>query len=290
MGVVGQRHFAGMDFEDLPAAGGVGRADENLAVEPARPPERRIDRIDPVGGADHDDGVDALEPVHQGEQLGDGAGVRMGAGLAALGRHGVQFVDEDDRGRVVAGLVEHAAQVGFGLARIGADHVGAVDIVEARVHLVGDGAGEMRLAGAGGAVKDDAARRIDAEMAIDVRVFERQLHQLTHQLDLLVEAADVLEGDVEGTVRNMRVVIVEHDLGRLVHDAGTVRNFMDFVGGAGVRAGERDVKHRAHAGGRAVLHQNLLEMRKEIMRHRDIDGRHQFDALDWRHRRTFDLD
>ena len=201
--VVGQRHLAGMDFEDLAPAGRIGRADEDLAIEPARAAERRIDRIDAVGGADHDDGVDALEPVHQSQELGDGAGVRMRAGLAALGRHGVELVDEDDRGRVMAGLVEHAAQIGLGLARIGADHVGAVDVIEARVDLVGDRAGQMRLAGAGRPVKDDAARRADAEMAIDMRIFERQLHQLADQLDLLVEAAHVLEGDVEGAVGNM---------------------------------------------------------------------------------------
>jgi hypothetical protein len=127
----------------------------------------------------------------------------MSSGLAALGCHGVQFVDEDDRGRVVAGFVEHAAQVGLGLARIGADHVGAVDVIEARIDLVGDRPGEMRLAGAGGAVKDDAARRIDPEVAVDVGIFERQLHQLADQLDLLVQAPDILEGDVEGAVRNM---------------------------------------------------------------------------------------
>ena len=109
----------------------------------------------------------------------------------------------------MAGLVEHAAQVGFGLAGIGADHVRAVDVVEARIDLVGDRAREMRFAGAGRAVEDDAARRVDAEMAIDVRVFERQLHQLADELDLLAQAADVLEGDVEGAVRHMAVVIVD---------------------------------------------------------------------------------
>ena len=167
----------------------------------------------PVGGADHDHRIDALEPVHQRKKLRHRAGVGMRAGLAALGRHGVELVDEDDRGRMVAGLVEHAAQVGLGLARIGADHVRAVDVIEARVDLVGDRAGEMRFAGAGRAVEDDAARRIDAEVAIDVRVRERELHQLADQLDLLAQAADVLEGDVEGAVGQMAVVIVEDDLG-----------------------------------------------------------------------------
>ena len=225
--VVGERHLAGVDFQDLAPAGDVGRADEDLAVEAAGPPERRIDGVDAVGGADHDDGIDPLEPVHQRQQLRHGAGVGMGAGLAALGRHGVELVDEDDRRRVVAGLVEHAAQVGLGLAGIGADHVGAVDVVEARVDLVGDRAREMRFAGAGRAIEDDAARRIDAEVAIDLRVRERELHQLADQLDLLVQAADVLERHIERAVRQMRVVILQDDLGGLVDNAGAVRDVLD---------------------------------------------------------------
>ena len=110
-----------------------------------------------------------LSPSISDEELRHRAHVRMRAGLAALGRHRVELVDEDDRGRMVAGLVEHAPQIGLGLARVGADHVRAVDVVEARVDLVGDGAREMRFAGAGRPIEDDAARRIDAEMAVDVR-------------------------------------------------------------------------------------------------------------------------
>ena len=98
--------------------------------------------------------VDALEPVHQRQQLRHRAGVGMRAGLAALGRHGVELVDEDDRRRVMAGLAEHPAQIGFGLAGIGADHVRTVDVIEACIDLVGDGARQMRFAGAGRPVED----------------------------------------------------------------------------------------------------------------------------------------
>ncbi len=85
-------------------------------------------------------------------------------------------------------------------------------------------------------------------------------------------------------------MIVEHDLGRLVHDAGPVRDLVDLVGGAGMGVRERDVEHRAGAGGRLVLDQDLLEMRHQIMRHRDVDRRQQFDALDRRDGCAFDLD
>ena len=268
---VGERHFAGMDFQNFAAAADVGRTDEDFAVEAARPAERRVDGVDAIGGADHDHGIDALEAVHEREQLRHRAGVGMRAGLAALGRHRVKLVDEDDRGRMVAGFVEHAAQIGFGLARIGADHVGTVDVIETRIDLVGDRAGQMRLAGAGRAVKDDAARRIDTEMAIDVWIFERELDEFANELDLLAQAADVLEGNVEGALRQVRVVIVEHDLGRFIDDARAIRHLVDFVGSAGVRIGERDVEHRPDARRRAALDHGTLEMRHEIVRHRDID-------------------
>ena len=278
--VVGERHLPGVNLQDFAAAGDVGRPDEDLAVEPAGPAERRIDGVDAVGGADDDHGVDALQPVHEREQLRHRAGVGMGAGLAALGRHGVELVDEDDRRRVMAGLVEHAAQVGFGLAGIGADHVGAVDVVEARVDLVGDRARQMRFAGAGRAIEDEPARRIDAEMAVDLRVRERKLHQFADQLDLLVQAADVLEGDIERAVRHVRIVILERDLGGVADNARTVGDVLDLVGRAGVRFGEGDVEHRADRDRRARLAQHLLDVRHEVVRHRDVDRGVELDALD----------
>ena len=280
LGIVRERHFAGVDFKDLPPAGDVGRADEDLAVEAARPPERRIDRIEAVGGADHDDGIDPLEPVHEREQLRHGAGVGMRAGFAALGRHGVELVDEDDRRRVVAGLVEHAAQIGLGLAGIGADHVGTVDVIEARIDLVGDRAREMGFAGARRPVQDDAARRIDAEVAVDLRMRERQLHQLADELDLLAQAPDVLEGDVERAVRQMRVVILQDDLGGLVDNAGPVGNVLHIIGGAGVRLRERDVEHGANADRRTRLAKHRLDVRHKIVRHRHVDRGIELDALD----------
>ena len=94
-------------------------------------------------------------------------------------------------------------------------------------------------------------------MAIDLRVRERKLHQLADQLDLLAEAADVLERDVEGAVGHVRIVILQDDLGRLIDIAGTVGHLLDLVGGSGMRLGEGDIEHRADADRRACLAQNL---------------------------------
>src|SRR5262249_16536470 len=61
--VVGERHLAGVNLQDLAPAGDVGRADEYFAVEAARPAKGWINGVDPVGGANHDHRIDALEAV-----------------------------------------------------------------------------------------------------------------------------------------------------------------------------------------------------------------------------------
>src|SRR3954464_8883853 len=65
---------------------------------------------------------------------------------------------------------------------------------------------------------------------------------------------------------------------------------MYFVGRAGVRIREGDVEHGADAGGGLVGDQRLLQVRRQVVRHRDVDGRQQFDPLDGRDLRVLDLD
>ena len=50
-------------------------------------------------------------------------------------------------------------------------------------------------------VEDDAARRGDAELLVDVRKLQRQLHEFAHRADLRAESADVFERDVHRAVR-----------------------------------------------------------------------------------------
>ena len=69
--VGGERQSAGMDAQDLAAAGLVGNADDDLAVEPARAAERFVERLRPVGRGDHHQILARLDPVEQAEQLRD---------------------------------------------------------------------------------------------------------------------------------------------------------------------------------------------------------------------------
>jgi hypothetical protein len=57
-----ERHAAGVDAEDLAPALLVGHADDDLAVEPAGPAQRLVDRVGAVGRGDHHEVGARLQP------------------------------------------------------------------------------------------------------------------------------------------------------------------------------------------------------------------------------------
>ena len=102
-----------MHAQDLLAPGQVGRRDQHLAVEAAGPQERRVEVLEPVRGAHHDHLRRLVEAVELDEQLVQGLVVlAVEAAALARGADGVELVDEDDRGRVPAGLLEQLPDPG----------------------------------------------------------------------------------------------------------------------------------------------------------------------------------
>ena len=99
-----------MDAQDRLAAVQVRRADEHLAVEAAGPEERRVEVLKAVRGAHDDDLSTLVEAVELDEELVQRLVVlAMEAAALAGGADGVELVDEDDRGRVLARLLEELA-------------------------------------------------------------------------------------------------------------------------------------------------------------------------------------
>ena len=107
-----QRNFPHMHLQNVFAADHVRVRHHHLAVETAGPQQRRIEHVGPVGGGDQDDAFVRLEAVHLDQQLVERllalvvAAAEAGAAMAA---DRVDFVDEDDAGRVLLGLLEHVA-------------------------------------------------------------------------------------------------------------------------------------------------------------------------------------
>ena len=191
-----ERHSARVDAEDLAAAGLVGNADDDLAVEAAGPAKRLVDRFGPVGRRNDHRVLPRLDPVEQGQQLRDEPLFGLAGDLAALGRDRVDLVDEDDRRRGLRRLLENLAQPPLALAIGGAHDLGPVDEEEFRRAFVGDGAREQGLAGARRAVEQHALGRIDAEPLEQLGMAQRKLDHLAQRVDRVAHSAEIVVGDV----------------------------------------------------------------------------------------------
>jgi hypothetical protein len=178
-----------------PTTSGIRHHD--LAVEAAGTQQRRIEHVGTVGGGDQDDAFVGFEAVHLDQQLVQRllalviAAAEAGAAMAA---DRVDFVDEDDAGRVLLGLLEHVAHAAGADADEHLDEVGARDGEERHVGFAGDRAREQRLAGAGRADQQHALGESSAEALEFLRVAQ-EFDDLLQVLLGLVDAGDVLEGD-----------------------------------------------------------------------------------------------
>ncbi len=168
----------------------VGRVDGDLAVEAARAQQRRVEDVGPVGGGDQDDVRLDVEAVHLDQQLVQRllalvvAAAHAGAAVAA---DGVDLVDEDDRGRVLLGLLEQVAHPAGADADEHLHEVGAGDREERHPGLAGDRAGQQRLAGAGRAVEQHALGDLGAD-GLELGRLREELLDLLELLDRLVGA------------------------------------------------------------------------------------------------------
>jgi hypothetical protein len=151
--IVGHRDAADVHVQDLAAAGLVGRADGEAAVEAAGAQQGRVEDFGPVGGGQHDHVLGAGEAVHLGQDLVEGLLALVVAthaqGPAAGAADGVQLVDEDDRRGVVLGRLEQVPDAAGPDPDDELDELRGRDEVEGHVGLAGHGPGEQGLAGPG---------------------------------------------------------------------------------------------------------------------------------------------
>ena len=188
-----------MHLQDLLAPDAVRPVDEDLPVEATRPQQGRIENLGSVGCGNQDDPGGRVEPVHLHEQLVQRlfllvvtAEPRNGAAGAA---QRVQLVDEDDAGRLGAGLLEQVAHAGGAHADEHLHEFRPGDGEERYHGLTGNRLGEERLARARRTDQQDPLRHPSAEPSVLLRVLEERDHLL--QLGLrLVDSRDVREGDL----------------------------------------------------------------------------------------------
>ena len=193
-----QLHVAGVDFQNGFAPAHVGQADHDLAVKTARPQQGRVEHVGAIGGGDDDDAVLGVESVHldqQGVQSLLAFVVAAAPAVPAAAAHGVNFVDENQAGRVFAGLLEHVAHAAGADADKHFHKIRAADAEERGVGLARDGLGQQGLARARRAHHQDALGNAAAEFLKFFRVLE-EFDQFGNLLLGFLDAGDVLEGDL----------------------------------------------------------------------------------------------
>src|SRR5207244_11477170 len=150
------RQATGVNLKDLLAAHSVRAADFDLTFEPTRPAERRINRLIAVRRADHDDLSATREAVHQGEELRDDAPFDLAGYFLPLRRNRVEFIDEQDAGSVLLGLLELLAEALLALSVVLRHDLGALNRIEICAGFVGDRLRDECFAGAGLVFQDES--------------------------------------------------------------------------------------------------------------------------------------
>ncbi len=189
--VCGERLVARVHAEDRLAPCDVGRRDEHLAVEAAGAEQRRVEILEAVRRRHDDDLVAGVEAVELDEELVQRLVVlAMEAAAEASRADGVELVDEDDRGRVLARLLEELADTRGAEAGEHLDERRGALRVEVRARRARDGLRQQRLPGARRPVEEDPARHASAE-TLEALAVAQELDDLLELRLRLVEPGDV---------------------------------------------------------------------------------------------------
>ena len=141
-----------MDLEDLLPTSDVGQRNDDLAIEATGTKQRRVEHVGTIGRGDDDDPFVALETVHFDQQLIESLFafvVPSSKPRAAVAADGVDFVDENDAGRMLLRLLEHVAHTRCTDTDEHLDEIRTGDCEERNFRLARDGAREQCLTGSG---------------------------------------------------------------------------------------------------------------------------------------------
>ena len=196
--VVGNGNLLHVHAENFFAAAHVGQSHHHAAVETAGAQQRGIEHVGPVGGGDQDDAVVGFEAVHLDEQLVQGLlalVVSAAEACAAMTADRVDFVDEDDAGRVLLALFEQVADAAGAHADKHLHEVRTGDGEERHVGFAGDRAGQQGLAGSRRSDQQHALGNAAAEL-LELLRLAQELDDLLQLFLGLIHAGHVLERDL----------------------------------------------------------------------------------------------
>src|SRR5690606_22744907 len=193
----------------------IGQGDDHLTVETARTQQRRVEDVRTVGGGDDQHALPRFEAVHLYQQLVKclfAFVVTAAQACATLTTHGVDFVDEDNAGSLLLGVLEHVAHARSTDAHEHFNEVGTRNAEERHLGFTGDGLGQQSLTRSGRPHQQDATRNSPAQ-SLELGGSAEEVHEFLHVFLGFVAPGDVGKGNV---IR----VFVEHAGARLPQAEG----------------------------------------------------------------------
>ena len=211
-----ERLAAGVNAEDRLAPGHVRGRHQHLSVEATRSEQRGVEILEAVRRGHDDDLVACVEAVELDEELVQRLVVlAVEAAAEARGADGVELVDEDDRGRVLARLLEELPDPRSTEAGEHLDERRGALRVEVRSRRARDGLREQRLARARRPVQEDPAWHARAE-ALEALAVAEELDDLLQLRLGLVEPRHVRPGHLDlRPAHDRRRLRTRHELQRV---------------------------------------------------------------------------
>src|SRR5882762_1082756 len=183
-----------MDLENLEPRLCVRNTDFDFAIEAARSPQRGVKNLGNIGRANDDDLAARYETIHQAEELRHNALFDFADHFGALGSHGVDFVDKENRRGMARRFLEDLAELGLALPVKLPHDFGTIEVNEVNAAFGGYGARQQRLTRAWRAVQKHALWSEDSQPLEYARVLQRQLDDFAHARNFTLQAANIFVG------------------------------------------------------------------------------------------------
>jgi hypothetical protein len=197
--VFSRRYLAHMYFKNMRTTAYVGQRHHHLAVESTGAQQGRVEHVWPVCGGDDDNAFVAFETVHFHQQLVQrllAFIVTAAEAGAAMTPDGIDFVDEDDAGRMFLGLVEHITYARGADTDEHFDEVGAGNCEKRHLGFTRDGFRQQGFTGTGRTDHQHAARNLAAEF-LELGRVAQEFDQFGDLFLGFVDAGDIVEIDVD---------------------------------------------------------------------------------------------
>ena len=264
-----QPDLASVHLQRGQSARQVGPVHGDPPVEAPGTQQRLVQHLRTVGGAQNDDALGGIEAVQLCQQLVQRLlplVVAAHAVVAALA-DGVDFVDEDDAGSHFTGFLEQVADTAGAHADEHLHEVGAGNGEERDLCLAGDGFGQQRFAGAGGAHQQRALGQLSADGGVFLGVME-EVDDLLQGFLGLVLTSHVTEGDAGLLFHVDFGVGLAHVANAAAHAAAEHSEHQHHAAhhdGHGQYVGEQELGHGAVllVGG-VVSHTVLLQHQRKV--------------------------